>query len=109
MRYVLAALAVVSVTSLAVASSLPRGANASEILAATKQLASKDCRPHYFGGGLYVSRCEYEPAGFIGGKWGVIVHRILVDSKGNFVGAMGTDTVYEFNKAGKFVDTIPGM
>jgi len=38
-----------------------------------------------------------------------MVHFVLVDKSGNYVGAMGTDAVYVFDKAGKFVKIIPGM
>jgi len=110
MRSVLAALALVSVTAAACASPSARGVPPSKLLAITKQLSAKDCRPHtQFSTDLYVSRCVYSPPAFIDGEWSVMVHFVLVDKSGNYVGAMGTDAVYVFDKAGKFVKIIPGM
>ncbi|MGH9692822.1 MAG: hypothetical protein ACRD5Z_01680 [Bryobacteraceae bacterium] len=110
MRNVLAALALASVAAAACASSLSPSVSPSKLLAATKQLSAKDCHPHaYFSTDLYVSRCVYSPAAFIDGKWSVMVHFVVVDKSGKYVGAMGTDAVYVFNKVGKFVKIIPGM
>jgi hypothetical protein len=110
MRSVLAALAMASLAVAACASSSSRQVSPSDLLAATKQRAAKDCRPHaYFGAGLYVSRCVYSPAAFIDGEWSVMVHFVLVDKSDKYIGAMGTDAVYVFDRAGKFVKIIPGM
>ena len=88
----------------------PRRASASQILATTKQLTAKDCGSHSeFGHGLWVSRCSYAPPAFIDGEWGVIVRYILVDEKGNHVGVMGADSIYLFDKTGKFIKILPGM
>jgi len=108
MRYVFA-IVLTSVATFASASQPASGATASKVLATTKQLAAKECLPHYFGAGLRVSRCEYSPAAFIDGQWSVIVHRVLVGQDGKVVGAMGADTVYVFDKTGKYIKPIPGM
>jgi hypothetical protein len=110
MRNVLAVLALAFVTVAACASAPTQQVSPNDLLAATRKRTAKDCRPHaYFGADLYVSRCVYSPPAFIDGEWNVMVHFVLVDKSGKYVGAMGTDAVYVFNKAGKFVKVIPGM
>lgn len=110
MRKVLAALALTSVIVRASAASPQQSTFSSKLLAATKTLTAKACRPHTsFGGNYYVSRCMYVPPMFVDGEWGVTVHFVLEDKNGKFVPVQGSDAIYVFNKAGKFIKVIPGM
>jgi hypothetical protein len=110
MRKILVAFVLSLAAAAAYASQPPQSVAPDKLLAATKKLAAKDCRPrNSFGTGMYVSHCVYSPPAFIDGEWNVMVHFVLVDKNGKHIGAMGTDAVYLFNRAGKFISVLPGM
>ena len=107
MRYVFA-LAVASFALTAFAAT-DRHASKGEILASTKQIAAKDCRPHPIGYGSRIAGCTYSQPFFLHGQWNVFVRYRTVDKNGNPEYAQGAESIYVFDGFGKFVEILPGM
>ena len=108
MGKVLVALALALATMVSCASPPARKASESEVLAATKQLTAKDCRPHGGSEAVHVSGCKYSPS-FANGQWRVVVLYLMADKSGNRVFPFGADATYVFDISGKFIKVIGGQ
>jgi hypothetical protein len=108
MKRAFGTLTLASIAVAACASPPIRKASESEILAATKQLAANDCRPHDLDKAVHVSSCEYSLA-FANGEWSVDVMYRMVDKSGKPVLPFGADAIYIFDSSGKFIKVIDGQ